>query len=215
MKTIYYISGLGADERAFTQLKLPEQNWIYLPWLMPEKREPIDHYAARMAENITEPNPVLMGLSFGGMMSIEIAKQLPVHQVILISSIKSRSELPRWMRLAGNSRINRFISMQSYPFLEPIQNRFLGVTNEAERTIANHFRRTVDPVYLNWAIDAVLNWENTKIPSNIHHIHGDRDHIFPIKNIQATHVIPGGGHFMIMNKALAISSLLPDILGIT
>ncbi len=44
-------------------------------------------YAKRMAAQINEPNPVLMGLSFGGIMCIEIAKQIAVDKVILISSI--------------------------------------------------------------------------------------------------------------------------------
>ena len=35
----------------------------------------------------TSRNPILIGLSFGGMMCIEIAKLIPVEKVILISSI--------------------------------------------------------------------------------------------------------------------------------
>ena len=98
MKTIYCISGLGADERAFSKLHVDGYEIRCIPWLTPEPGENIDAYAARMRAGIIEEKPILCGLSFGGMMSIEISKQMPVDKLILISSIKSIKELPRWMR---------------------------------------------------------------------------------------------------------------------
>jgi pimeloyl-ACP methyl ester carboxylesterase len=98
MKTIYCISGLGADERAFSKLKIKDFKLKVINWLMPEPNETIEHYATRMRATITEENPVLMGLSFGGMICTEIAKQIPVEKIIIISSIKSSKELPLWMK---------------------------------------------------------------------------------------------------------------------
>src|SRR6187402_1248228 len=107
MKTIYCISGLGADERAFSRLKVEGYRIRCLPWLTPEPGESINAYATRMRAEIIEENPILCGLSFGGMMSIEISKQIPVEKLILISSIKSVKELPRWMKTCGFLRLNR------------------------------------------------------------------------------------------------------------
>ena len=87
MKTIYCISGLGADERAFSKLKVDGYALKVINWLIPEPNETIEHYASRMRAGITEENPVLMGLSFGGMMCTEIAKQIPVSKIIIISNI--------------------------------------------------------------------------------------------------------------------------------
>lgn len=211
MKTIYCISGLGADERAFSRLQIHGYTLVNLPWLLPIANETIAQYAKRMSVGITEENPVLMGLSFGGMMSIEIAKFLSVNKVILISSIKSLNELPFWMTGAGRLRLNKLFSMQSYKILEPIQNRFLGVTDAEEIAIVRNYRKNAPVVYTNWAINEILNWRNNWQPPVVFHIHGDNDKMFPIKKVSPTHVVKGGGHFMIMNKAAEISRLINEI----
>ena len=82
MKNIYCISGLGADEKAFARLRVDGYQFIHLPWLMPEPNENIEQYATRMAALVTDEHPVLMGLSFGGIMSIEIAKLVQAEKVI-------------------------------------------------------------------------------------------------------------------------------------
>jgi hypothetical protein len=57
-----------------------------------------------------------------------------------------------------------------------------------------------------------LNWKNDWYPENLVHLHGDSDHIFPVKNIKANFVIPGGGHLMVMNKAKEINEILKRII---
>ena len=211
MKTIYCISGLGADERAFSKLKIKGHNLVSLPWLLPVKKETIEQYAKRMSVGITEQNPVLMGLSFGGMVCIEIAKLLTVDKIILISSIKSSGELPMWMVRAGKLKLNKFFSMQSYKILEPIQNRFLGITESAEIEMVRNYRKNVPVVYTNWAVNEVLNWRNNWQPPVLFHIHGDNDKMFPIKKVSPTHIVKGGGHFMIMSKAAEVSNYINEI----
>jgi hypothetical protein len=101
--------------------------------------------------------------------------------------------------------------LSNYPALKlirPIQNYFLGAHTVEEKKIANEYRDSVDPIYLKWAINRVLNWNNTWKPENVLHLHGENDHIFPVKKIRNASVIRGGGHFMIMNKHAQISELI-------
>ena len=212
MKTIYCISGLGADERAFSKLKVDGYEIRCLPWLTPEPGENIDAYAARMRAGINEENPILCGLSFGGMISIEISKQIPVDKLILISSIKSIRELPRWMRTCGLLRLNRLFPMRSFKLMEPIQNRNLGITTPEEIELVRSYRRNAPQAYMDWAINQVLNWRNDWSPTKVYHVHGDADRLFPIRKIVPTHIIKGGGHFMIMNRAEEVSDVLNKIL---
>ncbi|MEO6550145.1 MAG: alpha/beta hydrolase [Ferruginibacter sp.] len=212
MKTIYCISGLGADERAFSRLRVEGYTLICLPWLTPERNETLAGYALRMSKGITEENPVLMGLSFGGMMSIEIAKLLQVQKVILISSIKSRSQLPRWMKTAGVLQLNRIFPMRSYKITEPIQNRFIGISQPDEIEMVRAYRKNAPPVYMDWAINEVLKWRNDWQPEQIFHVHGDADNIFPIQKLTPDYTIKGGGHFMIMNKAEEVNEALRQIM---
>ena len=212
MKTIYCISGLGADERAFSRLKIEGYSIRCLPWLTPEPGESIQAYASRMRAEIPEEQPILCGLSFGGMMSIEISKQIEVDKLILISSIKSIKELPRWMKTCGFFKLNRLFPMRSFKLMEPIQNRNLGISSKEEIELVRSYRRNAPQAYMDWAINEVLNWRNDWSPSTVYHVHGDADRLFPITKIQATHVIKGGGHFMIMNRADEVSAALKEIL---
>ncbi len=212
MKTIYCISGLGADERAFSKLRIPGYQLKIIPWLMPGKNETIQEYATRMSAGIEEDHPVLMGLSFGGMMCTEIAKQLPVKKLILISSVKSSGELPAWMKLVARLRLHKIVPLKSSRLTEPIQNRMLGAASEEEKLIASEYRKKVNIEYTNWAVHEAITWKNDWLHPDTIHIHGDRDHMFPIKNIHPTFTIKNGGHFMIMNKAAEISRCISSIL---
>lgn len=212
MKTIYCISGLGADERAFSKLKIDGYSLWVIPWLMPEPGEAIQQYATRMRAAIDDPEPILMGLSFGGMMCAEIAKQIPVQKLILISSVKSSKELPGWMKIVAMLRLHKIVPLKSSRLTEPIQNRMLGAHSDEERLIASEYRKKVNIDYTNWAVNEAVNWKNDwQHPATVH-IHGDQDHMFPIKNIKPTFTIKNGGHFMIMNKAADISRCINSIL---
>jgi pimeloyl-ACP methyl ester carboxylesterase len=218
MHHMYCISGLGADERIFCKLQVPGSTFHFIRWLQPQPGEKIDNYADRLSKQILHDHPVLMGVSFGGMMAIEMAKVLPVDKVVLISSIKSFSELPAWMRICGKYKFDRMLpskplhTIRPLKALRPVQNYFLGTESKEEKAIANHFRDHVDPVYLRWSINQILNWRNEWKPDNIYHLHGEKDHIFPLKHVKPTHVVQNAGHFMVMNKCREISSILQEIL---
>ena len=213
MKTIYCISGLGADERAFSKLKVKDHTLKVIPWLMPEQNETIQHYAERMRAGITEENPILMGLSFGGMICTEIAKQIPVSKIIIISSIKSSKELPWWMRTVATLKLHKIVPLKSTKITQPIQNKMLGVQSEEEKSLVYSLRRTADLPYTNWAVHQAINWKNDWQHPNIYHIHGDNDYMFPIKNIKADYTIKNAGHFMIMNRSAEVSDCINTILG--
>ena len=144
-----------------------------------------------MGEKIQHPSPVLLGVSFGGMIAIEIAKQVPLAKLIIVSSIKTASELPRWMKLTGKFQLHKIFPTRSYKITEGYDNRRLGISNEEERELVNTYREKMDPIYYNWAVHQVLNWKNNWYPGDIVHIHGDHDKIFPVKNLNPTHIIRG------------------------
>jgi pimeloyl-ACP methyl ester carboxylesterase len=214
MKPLYCISGLGADERVFSKLHIDGYELKPVRWIQPLPAEQLTCYAQRLLEQVDEKEPVILGLSFGGMMAIEIAKLKTVSRIILISSIKTSSELPAWMSVAGKTNAYNLLpsrqmsSIKAFKALRPIQNYFLGAKSEEEKRIANEFRDNVDPVYLKWAIAQVLKWKNDSIPANLVHIHGSNDHIFPVKKIKDAHIVEGGGHFMVMDKPREIENII-------
>jgi hypothetical protein len=62
--------------------------------------------------------------------------------------------------------------------------------------------------YLNWAIKTVLHWKGSGDISNVVHIHGTRDEIFPIKHIDNCIPVEKGTHAMIITRAKRISEII-------
>jgi pimeloyl-ACP methyl ester carboxylesterase len=203
------ISGLGANERAFEHLSLPGCTLIPLSWLSPEPKETIAHYAERMTAGIHHERPVLMGLSFGGMVAAEMARLVPVRRLWLLSTVTRRSELPGYMRFGKYLPIHKlFLRLNPQRWMGSIENYNLGVEGPEEEAMVAAFRRHVDLVYLRWAIDTIIHWEGETPPPDIYHIHGGKDRIFPIGLVKPDAVVPDGGHFMVHNRAAVVSRLL-------
>lgn len=212
MKHIYCISGLGADERVFSAFRFQHHDVHYIKWIQPEKNESSASYAKKLILQIPEKNPVLVGLSFGGIMCIEIARQIKVEFIIIISSIKSNDEMPLWMQLAGKLKLNRLLPMRPARWMQPIENYNLGVVSKEEKQMVNDYRKQVDTEYSNWAINAILNWKNKKAPANLYHIHGDADRIFSIKKIKPDYTIRDGGHLMILQRSREVNECVNAVL---
>jgi len=209
---IYCISGLGADQRIFSHLKVPGVRLLHLPWLIPHIDESIEAYALRMKADINGDNPVLMGVSFGGMMAVEIAKYYTTATVILISSIGGHQSLPWWMSTCGRLGLNRLMSARLVKGMRRLENYYLGVETAEDAQLADEFRRKADPGYLYWAVDRIVNWKNEWLPGLFYHMHGSRDRMFPLRRVKATHIVLGGGHFMVNNRAEEINAILEKII---
>ncbi len=98
---LFLLPALGADERIFSFLgKLPVE--LVLPRLLsPHSEDTMATFAARMVE-VLEPkeHDMIGGVSFGGMVAAEIARQRHISGLILISSgLSSRSVDPLAQRL--------------------------------------------------------------------------------------------------------------------
>ncbi|MGL5075499.1 MAG: hypothetical protein ACRDBG_06605, partial [Waterburya sp.] len=98
-KNIYCLSGLGTDDRVFQKLKFQGYQPIHIHWIEPKKGETITAYAQRLTTQIKSDCPILVGLSFGGIIAVEIAKQIATEKVILISSTKNKQEIPFYFKI--------------------------------------------------------------------------------------------------------------------
>jgi surfactin synthase thioesterase subunit len=99
---IYFLSGIGADRRIFKYILLPPGfSAHYIDWIPNHKDETLPDFAARLSVSIDSTQPfVLIGLSLGGIMAVEIAKRLSPAATIIIASVSRSSELPPYYRLA-------------------------------------------------------------------------------------------------------------------
>ena len=99
--------GMAAAPSIFQNIVLSPElfNVHYLEWHVPTKGISISDYAKEMCDYIKEENPVLIGVSFGGMLVQEMAKHIKTRQVIIISSVKLQKELPKRMQFAKYTKL--------------------------------------------------------------------------------------------------------------
>ena len=59
----------------FEYIRLPKQYKIHLlDWIDPKKDESLQSYVSRLSEKVTHEQPVLIGVSFGGIIVQEMSK---------------------------------------------------------------------------------------------------------------------------------------------
>ena len=208
MKRIYCISGLGADERAFQKLSVKGAEIVPVKWCSFDKHDDLQCYAQKMSSTIKEDKPIILGLSFGGMLATEISKMRETTKVFLVSSAKRSDELPDssgLLKFIVNNKIlpDWLVTMPNSKMLD-----LLGAKTDDEKKLLSAIVRDSDPALMKWAFKAILHWENFTYPPNITHIHGTADKVIPPENVNADYWIEGGEHMMIYSRGAEVSAII-------
>jgi pimeloyl-ACP methyl ester carboxylesterase len=212
MKNIYCISGLGADYRLFCNLEVEGYHFVTLPWADFDNSDDMSTYAEKMYRMIPEPEPIILGLSFGGMLTTEICKIHEVRQAFVVSSAKTRAELgyqiPSWF-VHGTTSVLPLASFNT-PFWFALDR--LGAQTDEEKKLLRQVMSDANPKFVKWCIKTLLSWTNTEVPAGIIHIHGTKDRVIPGSKVNANHWIKDGSHIMIYNRAAEINKLISSAL---
>jgi hypothetical protein len=211
---VYFMPGMAANPSIFEHIKLPEDQFEihWLKWIIPVDNEAIESYAKRMLTSITHKNNVLIGVSFGGILVQEMSKLGDFKKVIAISTIKTKFELPKRMKIARITGAYRIIPTQLLGNVEALAKYTFGKTVTKRVELYKKYLSVSDKRYLDWAIKTVIFWDQEKALPNIIHIHGEKDAVFPIKNINGCIVVKGGTHIMIINKYKWFNEHLPQLI---
>ncbi|MBW4889591.1 alpha/beta hydrolase [Mucilaginibacter sp. HMF5004] len=210
---VFLISGMGADERLFRHLDLSGFEAIPVIWIEPQHDDTLATYATRLIRQFSiKAGDSVIGVSLGGMMATEIAKQLELKHVILISSIKSPAEAPAYYNFFKSIPMYKLLSgefMIKASFLfKPVMGKMAGIHADLFYSML----KNTSPTFLKWSIGASLNWDNTIVPPNITHLIGDADKVFNYKRIKYAIVIRGGDHMMVFNRSKQISPIVREVL---
>lgn len=208
----YFISGLGADEKVFQRIQLPGGfDPIYLNWIEPLKDETFESYAGRLSQRINiKEDFILVGLSLGGMLAIEINKFLKPKQTILISSAASRHELSKAELLLGRTGLYKILPGNILHKINFIVGNLIGLQSREDKALATEMIINISPRFFRWAITQIIHWENNAIPDNMIRLHGTADKVIPFPNDENIIPVENGTHFMIFNKADEINSILQN-----
>jgi pimeloyl-ACP methyl ester carboxylesterase len=203
---IYLIPGMGCDERLFSELAI-YLDFTVIRFLPPLPGETLPQYAARMAGAIDQEKPFIIGgVSFGGMISAEIAKITKPAGVLFISTAKSSQELPFWLkffrfipvhRLMGGKTLKAFWPKSPFPRAENFKTIMLSMKNDA------------DPFLFKWSVNAAANYNNRELPPHFIHLHGTRDLLLPGVFVRKPVTkIKGGDHGLVMAHASEVAEYI-------
>lgn len=211
---VYLMPGLAANPTIFEYVKLPEDQFKIhlLEWFIPEKDETIQNYALRMCEKIDQPNVVLLGVSFGGILVQEMAKIIKLKKLIVVSSIKHKHELPKHLQLLRITKAYKILPTQLVSNIDSLSKFAFGETIKKRIELYKKYLSVSDPRYLDWAIKQVVCWEQESANPDAIYIHGEKDIVFPDSLDGNCIVVKGGTHIMIINKYKWFNENLPKLI---
>jgi len=207
--------GLAASSKIFEFINFTDDRFVlhYLEWLEPvSKNETIVEYAHRYLELIRHQLPVLIGVSFGGVLVQEISRLIEVRKVIIISSIRNEKELPKRIKYLRKTGAYRLFPSKRLSQIDDFSKYNFHPHLKKKGELYNKYMRVRNEKYLNWAIHNMLYWKNKSSELDLIQIHGTRDEIFPIKYIEDCVPVEGGTHAMIIVKAKKISVIIENLL---
>lgn len=207
--------GMAASSTIFERIQLPKDvfEMHLLEWEIPNLGESLSDYAKRIAEKVTHENPVLIGVSFGGVLVQEMKSFLNPSKVIIISSVKSNLEFPRRFKMAKTTKAYKLMPTKLLENIELLAKFSFGSSIVKQRlALYEKFLAVRDKRYLDWAIEQIINWERKDIDEEVIHIHGDADEVFPPKYIKNFIPVKSGTHIMILTKYRWLNENLPKIM---
>ena len=210
---VFFLSGLGTDKRVFRHIQLPEGfEAVYIYWQLAFSDESIEEYTYKLFSCYEGKFPyIVIGFSLGGIMAAEIAQDFSPLCTVLIGSVPVSDQLPPYYRIASKLKMHRILP----PILWKITatcKQFLTLRSREDRRLMRRITWDSEDSFTRWGIKTVLSWRNEVFPRPFYQIHGTRDEIFPIRYTDPTHIIPGGGHLLVMTHPKEVNAILREIL---
>jgi esterase/lipase len=211
---VYFMPGMAASSSIFEFIHLPTDQieTHLLDWFLPENGISLEHYALEMCKKVHHKNPVLLGVSFGGLLVQEMAKHIATKKVIIVSSVKMNSELPKKMIFAKYTKIHKLLPTSLVNNVELLAKYVFGEAITKRVKLYEQYLSVKDKKYIDWCIDHMLNWSQTQCDPKVIHIQGDKDTVFPVKNITDCITVPNGTHTMIIHRYKWFNAHLPTLI---
>ncbi len=211
---VYFMPGMAANSSIFKNIQLPEDRFEMhmLDWFVPEKGMSLGDYAQAMCNKIKHQRPVLVGVSFGGILIQEMARHIEVQKVIIISSVKSKKELPKRLIFAKYTKIHKLLPTGLVNNVELLAKYAFGEIVNKRLELYEQYLSVRDKYYLDWSIDQIVHWSQQETVPGLVHIHGEKDAVFPIQNINSCIRVEDGTHIMILNRFKWFNDRLPTII---
>ena len=211
---IYFIPGQGSDYRIFSKLELDNSYEIkHIHYKLPRENMTMRDYAIELSNQIdTTRSYIIVGVSLGGMLASEMIEFLDPKLVIIISSAKSKNELPRRFRMQQKFPVYKSVPGKTAKKGAKIAQPVFEPDRRHEKEIFKAMLEDKDPEFLRRTIKMIVEWEKSTYDNSIVHIHGTRDKTIPIRNVSSDHIVKRGSHMITLTNPGVISDLINEIL---
>ena len=211
---VYFMPGMAANPSIFDHIVLTEEKFEkhLLEWTVPERGMSLKDYALEMCKKIKHVHPVLIGVSFGGMLVQEMAKYISVQKLIIVSSVKMHEELPKRMKFARRTKIYKLLPTSLVSNIKFLGKYAFGEKVTKRLELYEQYLSVKDKYYIDWSIDQIGNWNQTEYDDRLIHIHGEKDPVFPIQYIDNCIPVKNGTHTMIIHRYKWFNEHLPTII---
>ena len=215
-KKIFFISGLGADSRAFTLIQEFKgyQN-VFLEWVPHQKNDTIVSYTAKLFEN-QQPNEndVIVGLSFGGLIALEAAKHYSIKKIILLSSFRDKRDLTKLNQFLLNIRAYAIMPNFRINWFDKIALQFFSIKSEEGKKGLLDMMQKTNPKFIKWALKQIrLSYYPNNINIELHNILGTKDKLVALWKLpHNNHYIKNAGHLMVYENADEVNCILEKLL---
>jgi len=206
--------GMAASPTIFEYLNFSKERFElhFLEWSIPTKGISFTDYAKNICKKIEHENVVLLGVSLGGLLVQEMAKYIKVQKVIIVSSVKSKYELPKRMLFAKYTRVHKLLPTGLIKNTELVAKYAFGESVTKRLSLYKRYLSVRDKSYIDWCIHELVNWKQDIPDEKLVHIHGDKDTVFPITYINNCIRVVNGTHTMIIHRAKWFNENLPTII---
>lgn len=204
---VYCMPGMCASPAIFDRIQWPD-HWdvYYLTWHMPIKNESLSSYIQTLSQQIKHENPVLVGVSLGGVMVQEIACTKKIRKLILISTVTQSSEKSWFQKFCFYFPVHRLVIPPYVWFINQMVQKPLGAFFKKAVPLIKVYLPMRERSYVDWSVNTFIQWKSRPIRVPYIHIHGTKDELFPYKRMGSQCIaIENGTHAMIVTKANLVS----------
>jgi pimeloyl-ACP methyl ester carboxylesterase len=219
MAQLILLPGIGANHLLFSKTLGAFPQGQVPPWQVPLPKESIPAYAKRWAPSFSEGPYVLVGMSFGGMVALELAKWVNTQSVVLLSSCwETKAIQARFRVLEQISRwVPDFIVRQGVRTLgAPVTAKRQGVSS-AEKDLLVQMSRDLDLPFARWACFSASTWQfnlsqEENLPYPLFALHGRLDRVIPLVEAPWVEVVEDGRHLLPLTHPERVNAILAKAL---
>lgn len=215
-RPIYFISGLGATRVAFENTKVP-QGWSmhFIDWIeVTDEDESLVSYVQRLAKQVKHRNPVFAGLSFGGIMAMELTKMYNGSFTIMLSSFRDKGDLALSMRVLLSMKAYKLIPNIEMNAIRKLVRKAYAVSSKVTEAKLVEMMGHESPMFLRWACKQIDLYEHD-LPKEVelYPIIGTSDKLVDLWDNAEIMEIPNGTHIAVYAHHQMVNKYIATILG--